>query len=142
MPTVETIAIISKPRSDYAARLVPDLIAWLAHRGVCVRLDHQTAAYAGGPEGFPREEVGHGAQLIIVLGGDGTLLSAARSTSGTGIPLFAVNLGGLDSLRRSPWKKFIRSWNARCAANIPSARAACCIASCAATANFWPCTTP
>ena len=45
-----------------------------------------------------REDVPHGAQLVIVLGGDGTLLSAARAIGGRDIPLFAVNFGGLGFL--------------------------------------------
>jgi NAD+ kinase len=98
VPTVDTAAIISKPRSDHAARLVPELIAWLESRCVRVRLDPQTAVYAGRPNGLAREEIAETAQLVIVLGGDGTLLSAARSTRGTDIPIFAVNLGGLGFL--------------------------------------------
>jgi len=98
MSNIETAAILSKPRSDLAAKLVPELIAWLVERGVGVRLDLETAQYAGRDDGVPREEIGHGAQLVIVLGGDGTLLSAARSVRGTDIPLFAVNLGGLGFL--------------------------------------------
>ncbi len=98
MSTVNTVAIISKPRSEYAARLVPELIAWLEARGVGVRIDRETAAYAARPDGAPREEIVEGAQLILVLGGDGTLLSAARSARATEIPIFAVNLGGLGFL--------------------------------------------
>ena len=98
MPTIDTVGILSKPRSDQAARMVPEMIAWLAQRGVRVRLDPETAAYAGRDDALPREQVPHGAQLVIVLGGDGTLLSAARAIGGRDIPLFAVNLGGLGFL--------------------------------------------
>lgn len=93
-----TVGIISKPRSDTAARLVPDLIAWLNARHVEVRLDQASAAHARRNDGLPREQVSHGAALVIVLGGDGTLLSAARAVGGSETPIFAVNLGGLGFL--------------------------------------------
>lgn len=95
---IETVAIISKPHSDTAAGLVPDLIAWLDARGVRIRLDNESAAYANRTGGVPREKVAEGAGLVIVLGGDGTLLSAARAIRGCGTPIFAVNLGGLGFL--------------------------------------------
>lgn len=95
---IETIAIISKPHSDRAAALVLELLAWLRARGIAVRLDPETALYAGGGPSFPRSGVADGAQLMIVLGGDGTLLSAARAVGGCDIPLFAVNLGNLGFL--------------------------------------------
>lgn len=98
MATIETVGIISKPRSELAAHIVPDLIAWLERRGVRVRLDIETAVYARHPGGLPRGEVPQGTQLAIVLGGDGTLLSAARAIGSEEIPLFAVNLGGLGFL--------------------------------------------
>jgi NAD+ kinase len=98
MPSISIVGIISKPRSDLAARLVPELIAWLAERGLTVRVDAETAVYAHRDDGMAREEIPKGVGLVIVLGGDGTLLSAARAISGTEIPLFAVNLGGLGFL--------------------------------------------
>ena len=98
MPTIKTIGIISKPNSSQAEELVPRLIEWLEQRGIGVRLDRETAAYNHGPEGMPREDVPEGCDLVIVLGGDGTLLSAARSIGRRGIPLFPVNLGGLGFL--------------------------------------------
>jgi len=98
-----TAGIISKPRSEPAARVAPTLVKWLAERGVEVRCDPETASYLArgtGTEsgGIPRDHVPEGAQLLIVLGGDGTLLSAARALQGRDIPLFAVNLGNLGFL--------------------------------------------
>ena len=95
---IETAAVISKPRSDRAAALVPELLDWLSGQGVATRLDSETAAYAGRAGSFDRPEAALGAQLLIVLGGDGTLLSAARAVGGRDIPLFAVNLGSLGFL--------------------------------------------
>jgi len=95
---ISTASIISKPNSEKAAMVAPALVKWLAERGVAVRCDAETAAYLGNDTGLPREAVPEGAQLLIVLGGDGTLLSAARALKGRDIPLFAVNLGNLGFL--------------------------------------------
>ena len=95
MPTVKTAGIISKPRSDRAAALIPELCGWLKQRGIQVLLDEESAANANVSDGLARDEVAKGSQLLVVLGGDGTLLSAARAAIGIDIPLLAVNLGGL-----------------------------------------------
>jgi NAD+ kinase len=98
MPIIKTAGIISKPNSTAAEEIVPKLIEWLRRRGIAVRIDEQTAFYAGGVAGMPREEVPQSCDLVIVLGGDGTLLSAARAIGRREIPLFPVNLGGLGFL--------------------------------------------
>lgn len=98
MDAINTVGILSKPKSAEAHALVPELITWLELRGIAVRLDPETADYAGRATGVPREQVPDGTQLVIVLGGDGTLLSAARAIAGREIPLFAVNLGSLGFL--------------------------------------------
>lgn len=98
MPIIKTVGIISKPNAPAAVDLVPRLVEWLYGRGIAVRLDENTAHYAGGVAGIPRDEVPEGCDLIIVLGGDGTLLSAARAIGRREIPLFPVNLGGLGFL--------------------------------------------
>jgi NAD+ kinase len=97
MPTIKTVGIISKPGVANGAEVVPRLLEWLRARGIEVRCDEATAAYAG-QKGLPREQVPEGCDLVIVLGGDGTLLSAARVMVGRPVPLFAVNLGGLGFL--------------------------------------------
>ncbi len=98
MSEIRTVGIISKPAVPAGAELVPKVIAWLRARNVEVRSDGETAAYAPAEQGMPRGEVPEGCDLVIVLGGDGTLLSAARAIGQREIPLFPVNLGGLGFL--------------------------------------------
>lgn len=98
MPIIKTVGIMSKPGAPAAAELVPRLLEWLQQRGIAVRCDEQTAVYAPGVTGLPRDQAVEGCDLIVVLGGDGTLLSAARAMGKSEIPLFAVNLGGLGFL--------------------------------------------
>jgi NAD+ kinase len=98
MAEIKTVGIISKPNARRAAEIVPGLIEWLRERGIGIRLDEVTAGYAQAGGGLPREEVPQESDLLIVLGGDGTLLAAARALRGREIPLFPVNLGGLGFL--------------------------------------------
>jgi NAD+ kinase len=98
MLTIKTVGIVSKPGVPAGDKIVPELLDWLHGHGIRVRIDQQTAFYAGGVAGLPREELPEGADLIVVLGGDGTLLSAARAIGKREIPLFPVNMGGLGFL--------------------------------------------
>jgi NAD+ kinase len=98
MHTVNSVGVISKPGTELGSTAVPALIEWLRARGLKVRMDHETASYVPGATGLPRVHVPDGTELVILLGGDGTLLSAARAIAGRGIPLFPVNLGGLGFL--------------------------------------------
>ena len=98
MPDIRTVGIFAKPRVEQAWQIVPELVRWLEARGLAVRCDEAAAEYAGGRAGLPREQVPEDCQLLVVLGGDGTLLAAARALQGREVPLFAVNLGGLGFL--------------------------------------------
>ena len=98
MPGIKTVGIISKPGIEGASGIVSELLRWLAEQNIQARCDRETAHYAGAGEGLTREQVPEGTELVIVLGGDGTLLSAARALQGRDIPLFPVNLGGLGFL--------------------------------------------
>jgi len=98
MPDIKAVGIVSKPGVPAAAELVPKLMAWLRERGIIIRYDEETAVYAGTGGAIARTEIPVGADLVIVLGGDGTLLSAARAIGGRQVPLFPVNLGGLGFL--------------------------------------------
>lgn len=102
MPDINTVGIISKPNIAKAAEIVCGLLDWLAERNIGVRYDEQTARYARSETFYAREDVPDGADLLIVLGGDGTLLSAARVVADRNVPLFAVNLGHLGFLTAIP----------------------------------------
>jgi NAD+ kinase len=99
MPAINTVGICSKPNSAKAGALVPPLVEWLRARGIAIRADEHTAGYSKAAlAGIPREDVPEGCDLMVVLGGDGTLLSAARAIGRREIPLFPVNVGGLGFL--------------------------------------------
>ena len=95
----KTVGIISRPRREELAAVVPQLSQWLAARGVKVIYDSETALCLSQPDAcFTREELASQADLIVVLGGDGTLLAAARSLGGKPVPVLPIHLGGLGFL--------------------------------------------
>ena len=98
MQDIKIVGIFSRPNVERAPEVLAQLLAWLDERGITAHLDEVSAKYLNRTDGISREHVPDGTQLIIVLGGDGTLLSAARSINGRPIPLFAANLGSLGFL--------------------------------------------
>jgi NAD+ kinase len=78
------------------------LVRWLKKRNVEPVLDHQTAALLGGRDGAERAEIARETDLIVVVGGDGTLLSVARSLGAARTPILGVNLGSLGFLTEIP----------------------------------------
>jgi NAD+ kinase len=102
MNQIKTVGIISKPNMPQAAEVVSGLLHWFDERSIAYRCDEQTAEYGGITRAYDRSELPEGCNLVIVLGGDGTLLSAARVVAGLDIPLFAVNMGHLGFLTSIP----------------------------------------
>ena len=95
-------AIISKPQKPEVAELLPQLMEWLKAHGYESLLDTDSAAYLDQP-GMDRTLLAaERPELVIVLGGDGTLLSAARAFAQTDTPILSVNLGSLGFLTEIP----------------------------------------
>lgn len=96
---VQAVGIISRPRRTDIARVAPTLLDWLQQRGLNVFCDTETAeCVTASCKVHAREEIPGLADLLIVLGGDGTLLAAARLLGDRNIPILPVNLGGLGFL--------------------------------------------
>jgi NAD+ kinase len=97
--TFRNIGIISRPRRSNLSEVVPPLLSWLQGRGIHVAYDQETASSLAEPsEGRSREQVAAASDLLLVLGGDGTLLAAARVAAPRGIPILPINMGSLGFL--------------------------------------------
>jgi NAD+ kinase len=90
---VQRVGLCVKPRSSAAAASARDLAHWLAARGVEVLADR-----ALDPAGLERGALAEKADLLVVLGGDGTLLAVAREAGAREVPIVGVNLGTLGFL--------------------------------------------
>jgi NAD+ kinase len=94
-----TIGIISRPRRSNLEVVAPPLLEWFASRGIRTVYDTETAgALPDSSQGLSRTEVAEQSQLLLVLGGDGTLLAAARVATPLGIPILPINMGSLGFL--------------------------------------------
>jgi NAD+ kinase len=99
-PNIRIVGILSRPRRADLTNVVAPLLDWLAKRGYRAIYDTETAEALsdGSNSGFLREDVAAQSDLLVVLGGDGTLLAAAREAAPHGIPILPINLGSLGFL--------------------------------------------
>jgi NAD+ kinase len=99
----KAVAIVSKPGKPELATIMPALLQWFRKHHYQVVVDGETAAHAPGIETLLRDEMAsRPLDFVVVLGGDGTLLSAARAVAKSGIPVLGVNLGSLGFLTEVP----------------------------------------
>jgi len=95
--TIQTLGIALKSDQPRLGSLVREIAEWLKNRGVESLLGPE-ASKASGLPGMPRGELAEKVDLMVVLGGDGTLLAVARAIGERAVPVLGVNLGSLGYL--------------------------------------------
>ncbi len=94
---MKAINIVCKRKKEQALSIAQGIIEQYGS-AITIALDENSAQKSGYGKSFELEHVAEGTELIIVLGGDGTLLSVAREIRGRDVPILGVNLGGLGFL--------------------------------------------
>ena len=106
-------AIISKQGKPELGNVVREVVAWLLERKYTIIADAVTREFCPQCEPAEREQLTEKKpDFVIVLGGDGTLLSAARNVACAGIPILGVNLGSLGFLTEIKQEEMIEALEA------------------------------
>lgn len=92
------IGIIAKLDKPEAIKVGQNIVEWLGKRKIELYLDAEFGNILGQGKGYSRDKLTSLVELIIVLGGDGTMLSVARTVGEKKIPILGINLGGLGFL--------------------------------------------
>jgi NAD+ kinase len=93
------VAVVCKPHREELKTLLPKLVAWLRQHGFEPVMDREGGSYTDAAPAVERANLpSRNPELVIVLGGDGTLLAAARIFATVGTPILSVNLGFLGFL--------------------------------------------
>ncbi len=117
----QKVGIISRPRRSNLAVVVPPLLHWFEARGIQVFYDTETAsALHDSTKGLARELVAEKSDLLLVLGGDGTLLAAARVAAPLGIPILPINMGSLGFLTSFKLEEMYPALEETLAGRLPS----------------------
>ena len=107
MATIKRIGIVVKPHQPDALKTLCELVEWLNQRGIALvggpeiereRIEHETGCAV---EVVEPDKLSANVDLILVLGGDGTMISTARMIGDTEVPVLGVNYGGLGYLAES-----------------------------------------
>jgi NAD+ kinase len=97
--SMERVGIVAKMKQDeHVRRTVSDLVRWLTARGIRAVLDEEIGMQLDHTDCLPKAELPAATEMLVVLGGDGTLLSVARLIKGRDVPILGVNLGSMGFL--------------------------------------------
>jgi len=102
MINVRKAGIVIKPHAPAVEGILKIVVEYFEGRGVACVLEDVAARKLGRPDGLERAEIAAASDLVVVLGGDGTLLSVAHHAARAGVPIMGVNLGRLGFLTEIP----------------------------------------
>jgi len=104
MSSIKRIGIVLKPHQPDALKTICNLVVWLAERGITLvgdpeikreQIEHQTGCPV---DQLESEKIASEIDLMLVLGGDGTMIATARMIGDHDVPVLGVNYGGLGYL--------------------------------------------
>ncbi len=102
MNNIRKAGIVIKPHAPSVEGILKIVVEYFEGRGIACVLEDVAARRLGRPAGLARPEVPAASDLVVVLGGDGTLLSVAHYAAQAGVPVMGVNLGRLGFLTEIP----------------------------------------
>jgi len=117
MKTIKKAGIVIKPHAPGVEQVLTGLMKMLKKRGTECLLDEAAADKIGRRDGIRRESLPEMVDLVVVLGGDGTLLSVAHLAAVAGVPVLGVNMGRLGFLTEVPVKELSLALDAYCVGN-------------------------
>ncbi len=94
----KSIGILTKPKFPEVKTTLEGVVTWLRARNIDVLLDTTSATLLAEPGGIQKTQLARKADVLLILGGDGTMLNAARLAAERSIPILGVNMGGLGFL--------------------------------------------
>jgi NAD+ kinase len=102
MPKVRKAGIVIKPHAPSVEGILKMVVDYFEGHGIGCVLEDAAARKLGRPDGLERAAIAGASDLVVVLGGDGTLLSVAHHAALAGVPVMGVNLGRLGFLTEIP----------------------------------------
>ena len=102
--SIKRVGIVVKPHQPDVLKTTCGVVRWLAERGIAVlgthdlereRIEHETGCIV---QTVAHENLAPSVDLMLVLGGDGTVIATARMLADTELPVVGINFGGLGYL--------------------------------------------
>jgi len=96
--TATRVGVITKPNEPRAATVAATIASWAARHGLSLLVDERLPDIPEHAVKASHQEIAEESDLLVVLGGDGTMIASARLVAGRGIPVLGINLGSLGYL--------------------------------------------